>query len=89
MARMSDELARVAVGALYAYLAIGAVAAVPFVVRGVRRVDPRGRGASLGFRLVILPACVGLWPLVLARWVRGGPPDERSAHRRAARRPEP
>ena len=89
MARMSDELARVAVGALYAYLAIGAVAAVPFVVRGVRRVDPRAHGSSLGFRLVILPACVALWPLVVARWFRQGPPEERTAHRRAARRPAP
>src|SRR5262249_8399956 len=46
-----------------AYLGCGLVVGVPFILRGVGRVDEAARGASLGFRLLILPGTVALWPL--------------------------
>ncbi|MGE0638904.1 MAG: hypothetical protein AB7G12_03385 [Thermoanaerobaculia bacterium] len=56
------------------------------MVRGIERIDPAARGASRGFRLIVLPGAVALWPLLLRRWVRGAPPPaESNAHRRAAR----
>jgi len=68
------------------YLAAGLVFALAFVTAGVQRVDPAAHGAPWGFRLLILPGAAALWPLLLARWVRGaGPPEERNAHRDAAR----
>jgi len=68
------------------YLALGLVFALAFVTAGVQRVDPAARGAPVGFRLLILPGAAALWPLLLTRWVRGGgPPEERNAHRDAAR----
>jgi hypothetical protein len=68
------------------YAGIGLVVAVPFVLRGVERVDAAARGATAGFRLIVLPAAVALWPLVARRWWRGtgSPPTERNAHRSAA-----
>ena len=67
---------------------LGLAVGVPFVVFGVGRVDPSARGGSLGFRLVILPGVVALWPWMLWRWLAGGPPPEpRDAHRRAAGAP--
>jgi hypothetical protein len=57
---------------LFVYLAGGVLVGVPFVLRGVQRVDPAARGAGLGFRLLILPATVALWPLLAARWLRAG-----------------
>ena len=72
--------------AVGAYFAAGLVFAVAFITAGVQRVDPAARGASWGFRLLILPGAAALWPLLLARWVRGvPPPEERNAHRDAAR----
>lgn len=68
------------------YVAAGLVFALAFVTVGVQRVDTAAQGAPWGFRLLILPGAVALWPLLMARWVRGaGPPEERNAHRDAAR----
>lgn len=86
---MPEEMARVVVGIVYAYLGVGVVVALAFVLGGVERADPRARGAGWGFRLVVLPGCAALWPAVLRRWVQGGPPEEGNAHRRAAREPLP
>jgi hypothetical protein len=55
---------------LGAYVLGGLLVGVPFVLRGVERVDPAARGTSLIFRLLILPGTVALWPLIAAKWRR-------------------
>ncbi len=71
-----------------AYLACGLVFAIPFLARGAARIDPGAREGTWGFRLMVLPGVVALWPLLLRRWLagRGEPPVESNAHRRAAAR---
>lgn len=82
----SEAIARALVLALEVYLAAGLAFAVPFVVRGAGRIDPRARDGTIGFRLLILPGSAALWPLLALRWLRGAPPpEERNAHRCAAR----
>jgi hypothetical protein len=73
------------------YLACGLVFAVPFVCGGVNRVDPHARRGSWGFRLLIVPGTMAIWPLLLRRWAQGihEPPEEHNAHRRAATRIHP
>ena len=68
------------------YLAVGVVFAVLFVWLGVRRIDPHATQGSLGFRAIIFPGVVALWPLLLKRWLSGAsePPEERTAHRKLA-----
>ena len=58
--------------AVAAYVVIGIVFAAMFVVWGVGRVDPAAAHASVGFRVLILPGVVALWPLMLAKWRRVG-----------------
>ena len=72
------------------YLACGVGFAVPFVWGGVNHINPHAKPGSVGFRIVIFPGTVFLWPLLLRRWMRGArvPPEERNAHR-AARRQRP
>lgn len=68
------------------YVAIGVPVALAFVARGVDRIDAVAAASGRGFRAVILPGVVALWPLMLLRWVRGAPPPpERTAHKDAAR----
>lgn len=60
-----------------------------YLFRGLEKIDPSVRGSSWGFRLIVLPAVVALWPLLLHRWRkarrgRHAPPVESNAHRRAA-----
>ncbi len=55
---------------LLVYAAIGLLVGLGFVTRGVNRVDPAAAGSPFIFRLVILPGCIGLWPLILLKWAR-------------------
>jgi hypothetical protein len=69
------------------YLACGFLVAIPFVLKGVKKIDPHAAHGSWGFRLLIIPGVAAFWPLLLRRWMKGiqAPPEERTAHRRAAR----
>jgi hypothetical protein len=69
------------------YLAAGFLFAVPFVLLGVKKTDPRAAHGSWGFRLLIFPGTMAFWPLLLRRWKRGlsEPPEECNAHRRASK----
>ena len=68
------------------YLACGLVFAIPFVLIGVQKIDPHAMHGSWGFRVLIVPGTMALWPLLLQRWAGGvhEPPGERNAHRRPA-----
>jgi hypothetical protein len=85
---MTPWLARILVDALCLYTGIGAVAALWIAWRGLQRLDPVAGHGTWGFRLLILPGLTALWPLMLARCVRGTgqPPTERTAHRTAGTR---
>ena len=74
---------------LAVYLVGGLLFGIPFVCRGVNRIDPHARPGTWGFRLLILPGTILLWPLLLWRWWSGcpHPPEENNAHRAAARLP--
>ena len=52
------------------YLAAGLVFAVPFVIRGVTRIDESAVGSKWGFRLIIIPGTVVFWPLLLRKWLK-------------------
>jgi hypothetical protein len=68
------------------YLLAGLVFAVPFVLLGVSRIDPHATQGSWGFRVLIIPGTMFLWPLLARRWMRGihAPPQEKNPHRHAA-----
>ncbi len=72
------------------YVACGLAFAPLFVWRGVGRVDDAAKSAGVGFRLLILPGVVALWPVLLRLWLPGRrAPVERNAHRDAADEPRP
>lgn len=76
------------VGAWGLYAAVGLLVGLAFVAFGAAKVDPAARGSKLGFKLLILPASIALWPLVASWWLGGRrqPPEERNPHREAAKR---
>ena len=75
------------VNLLAIYAALGIVFAIAFVWKGVGEVDPAARQGTLGFRALIFPGVVALWPLLARRWLAGSgaPPEEKNPHRRSAR----
>jgi hypothetical protein len=77
-------LAWILVGVAGVYAAIGLVFGLFFIVRGVGRLDPAAAEGTPGFRVVILPGVVALWPLLMRRYQeRSPPPEESNAHRDA------
>ena len=80
---LSSEIASWIVRLVGAYLATGVLFAGPFAFRLVNRLDPVAAHGTAPFRLLLLPGATLLWPLLLARWLRGvrTPPMERTAHR--------
>jgi len=72
------------------YVLVGLLFAIGFVLAGVSRVDPVAREGTWGFRMIIVPGVVAVWPLLAARWMSGRPPAaERNAHRDRARGDDP
>ncbi|MGQ0627631.1 MAG: hypothetical protein ACT4PL_05965 [Phycisphaerales bacterium] len=55
------------------YLVLGLAFAIPFSLRGAAVIDAGAEKASLGFRFIILPGAMLLWPLLLMRWLRAQP----------------
>lgn len=54
------------------YFGIGILFALAFVIRGAGAIDKSAKGAPIGFRLLIFPASMLLWPLLLVRWLGTG-----------------
>jgi hypothetical protein len=49
------------------YLAVGTAFALPFAFRWSGRLDPVAAHGTIGFRLLIIPGAMLLWPLLLIR----------------------
>src|SRR5262249_27960481 len=67
---MPEPLAQMLVLALAGYAGLGAVFAAFFVGRGAGRLDPAAARGTWGFRALVFPATVALWPFLARRWWR-------------------
>jgi len=87
---MNPATARFIVDVIGIYLACGAMFAVVFLWKWVGRLDPLATHGTIGFRVLVSPGVTVLWPLFAIRLLSGisAPPDEWTAHRRAARAAE-
>lgn len=54
------------------YLLLGVLFVVPFLIKGLRKVDEGTHGATLGFKIIIIPGVIVFWPFLLRRWIRAG-----------------
>ena len=72
---MPEPVAAIIVAVVTVYAAAGLVFALAFVVRGVNVIDDRAAGSGWGFRALIAPGSVVLWPVLLSRWARSARRD--------------
>jgi hypothetical protein len=52
------------------YLLAGLVFAIPFVIKGVDKIDDGAQGSGWGFRIIIIPGTMVFWPLLLKKWMQ-------------------
>lgn len=67
-----------------AWVVAGVFVAGAALIRGLGRIDPDAAEATRGFRLIVFPGLVLLWPVILRRMRSGDrlPPAEHTAHKR-------
>lgn len=82
---MSTTIASWILGFAGLYLLIGLVFTVPFLLLRLTKSDPDAANSTIGFKLLILPGVIILWPALAMRWAKGinAPREERSPHRTA------
>ncbi len=67
------------------YLLVGSVVAVLFFSRWIKVIDPTAVGGSKGFKLLVAPGVIAIWPVILGMVFRqraGGGVDGAEALRR-------
>ena len=55
------------------YLALGACFVVPFLIKGLAKVDEGTHGSTIGFKIIIIPGVIVLWPVLLKKWMKKNP----------------
>lgn len=66
---MAINILNIILAIIATYLGCGVLFAIPFVIRGADKIDEGTHGATWGFRLIILPASIVFWPLLLKKWI--------------------
>jgi hypothetical protein len=51
-----------------AYLGAGLIFSVPFLLKGVTKIDEGTEKSGWGFRIIIIPGTVVFWPYLLKKW---------------------
>lgn len=65
---MNVDLATTLVHGFYGYLALGAIFALAFVTRGAAVIDEKAGPGTRGFKLLLVPGAIALWPVLLLKW---------------------
>ena len=52
------------------YLVLGLLFVIPFLVKGLTKVDEGAHGGTIGFKIIIIPGVIVFWPVLLSKWIR-------------------
>ena len=50
------------------YLLLGIVFVIPFLMKGLTKVDEGAHGGTIGFKIIIIPGVIVFWPVLLRKW---------------------
>ena len=53
------------------YLALGVFFVIPFLMKGLNKVDEGAQGSTIGFKIIIIPGVIAFWPVLLSKWMKG------------------
>lgn len=54
------------------YLFLGVLFVIPFLIKGLTKVDEGTHGGTIGFKIIIIPGVIVFWPVLLRRWLKAG-----------------
>ena len=69
---MAETVVLIILVAVVVYVSLGALFTILFQIKGLHKIDEATHGSPIGFRLIIIPGCVLLWPVLLAKWIKSG-----------------
>ena len=70
------------------YLLLGVLFVIPFLIKGLNKVDEGAHGSTIGFKIIIMPGVIVLWPVLLSKWMKGnGNHGDTKAQRNTERTP--
>jgi hypothetical protein len=52
------------------YLILGFIFTVPFLAKGIMKIDESAKNASIGFRIIIIPGVIVFWIFLLRKWIK-------------------
>jgi hypothetical protein len=60
------------------YLLLGVLFVIPFLMKGLTKVDEGAHGGSIGFKIIIIPGVIVFWPVLLRKWIKKITAENRS-----------
>ena len=52
------------------YLLLGVLFVIPFLMKGLSKIDEGVNGSTIGFKIIIIPGVIVFWPVLLKSWVK-------------------
>ena len=52
------------------YLLLGVLFVIPFLLKGLTKVDEGALGGTMGFKIIIIPGVIVFWPMLLRKWMK-------------------
>ena len=52
------------------YLLVGVLFVIPFLMKGLNKVDQGAHGSTIGFKIIIIPGVIVFWPVLLSKWIK-------------------
>ena len=52
------------------YLLMGVLFVIPFLMKGLNKIDEGAHGSTIGFKIIIIPGVIVFWPVLLSKWMK-------------------
>lgn len=64
------EIVTITFSIIAVYLALGFVFMIPFIIKGINKIDEGAHGSSIGFYIIIIPGVIVFWVVLLEKWIK-------------------
>ena len=69
------------------YLLLGGLFVIPFLMKGLAKIDERANGSTIGFKIIIIPGVIVFWPVLLSKWMKNRNHGDTKAQRNTEKAP--